>query len=135
MVKKFERKQRAADAALEARKWKEAGDLYAEALLMDGQPEEFNHQMQWGLCQSEYNQHVYATAAETCLQVLNINPENEGAQDLRIRSLMENEEYNLAVQEVTPQSHKDQHSFYCGASAIGLFSVYRSCISNHAQAP
>lgn len=63
----------------------------------------FIHKMTWGLCQAQYNEHKYETAAQTCQLVRDTEPEHEGAADLKVRSLMENEEYDLAVQEVCDQ--------------------------------
>lgn len=99
-VKRLERKQRAADAALESRDWTKAAELYEDALTLDKELPMFNHRMTWGLCQAQYNEHKYETAAKTCQLVLDIEPEHEGAADLKVRSLMENEQYDLAVQEV-----------------------------------
>ncbi|GMH43235.1 hypothetical protein BSKO_11157 [Bryopsis sp. KO-2023] len=108
-VKSLQRKQRAAEGALQSRDWAGADALFAEAMGMNPDLSEFVHEMRWGRCQALYNQHKYEESMVTCGEVLERESDHVGAADLRIRSLMENEEYERAVTEATEalERHKE----------------------------
>lgn len=109
-VKGMQKKQRAADSALESRDWLEAEALFTEAMGMHPELVGFNHQMKWGLCQAIYNQHKYEDAVAICGEVLEEDDGHEGAADLRIRALMESEEFDQAVSEAreAAERHNNQ---------------------------
>lgn len=109
-VKALQRKQRSADNALQARDWTAADQLFSEAMGMNPDLHEFNHQMKWGRCQALYNLHKYTDSMVVCGEILERDPDHVEATDLRIRSLMENGDYDEAVQEAREafEKHSDQ---------------------------
>jgi tetratricopeptide (TPR) repeat protein len=94
--------------------WQEAAQEFTEALSLDPKHKSYNLQLHFGLCQARKALKQHSEAVASCSAVLELEPGHAGAAQQLVRSLIDMEQWQEAVNKAKElvQRHQGVGEFH-----------------------